>query len=128
MNLHGIVRSVINVVNVDILALVQKSAGYTTDAAGKQTPQYTDVPDVRIQVQAQTGKDLKHIERLNIQGVLRSVYMYGNTQGVVRVDEKGGDLLHFPQVPGDAVQKWKVVAVVETWPDWSKVIVCLQTN
>lgn len=127
MNLHGIVRGAITTVNPDIVAPYLRSTGNTTDAAGEQAPTYAAPVDVRIQVQALTGKDLQQINYLNIQGVLRAVYMYGNTQGIVRVDAKGGDMLRFPQVPGDPnVQDWLVVAVLETWPDWSKVAVWLQ--
>ena len=80
--------------NPDIAAVYQQSAGSTTDNSGLQTPLYTNT-NVTIQVQACTGKDLRHAEFLNLQGVLRTVFMYGNTQGVNRVDVKGGDLLQF---------------------------------
>jgi hypothetical protein len=52
--------------------------------------------------------------------------MYGNTQGIVRPTQQGGDLLTFPLVPNGPAFTWKVVEVSETWPDWCKVIVCLQ--
>lgn len=126
MNLHGIVRGAITSVNPDILAVFRQSTGNTVDAAGNQAPQFTDVPDVLIQVQAAEAEDLTHINNFNQEGVYRAVYMYGNTQGVVRPNQKGGDILQFPQTPDAAVQDWLVVKVSETWPDWSKVTVCLQ--
>ena len=84
------------------------------------------VGDIRIQ--SSTGKDIQRLENLGIQGVSRSVYLYGDWVGIVRADKKGGDVLQFPQAPGMPMQTWKVVAVAETWPNWSRVIVVLQTS
>lgn len=126
MNLHGLVRGAITTVNPDVMCPYQQSTGYTANDAGKRTPAYADSVTIPCQIQALTGKDLRHEALQNIQGVMRGVYVYGNKQGVVRVDAKGGDLFQFAQVPGGALQTWLVVAVLETWPDWSKVAVCLQ--
>ncbi len=126
MNLHGIVRGAITSVNPDIVASFQRSSGNTVGADFAQTPTYETAVPVRIQSQALSGGMLRHAEFLNLQGVLRSVYMYGNTQGIVRPTQQGGDLLTFKLVPQAADSLWKVVEVVETWPDWSLVIVCLQ--
>lgn len=128
MNLHGIVRRAITTVNPDIAASFERSTGYAVDVNHKQVPGYAAAVPVRIQSQALSGGMLKHTDNLNLQGVLRSVYMFGNTQGVVRPTAEGGDLLTFKLVPGSADSIWKVVEVVETWPDWSHVIVCLQTS
>ena len=102
----------------------------TVNGAFKQVPQYATDQPVRGNVQALTGKDLKHASLQNIQGVLRGVYLFGNVQGVVRPDAKGGDLLVFPQMLGGTPQTWLVVAVLETWgveqSGWCKVAVCLQ--
>lgn len=128
MNLHGLVRGVVQSVNPDIAATYLQSTGsYTTDAAGKRTPTYASSA-VRIQVQAVSGRDIERLNGLGIQGVLRKVYDYGNQMGISRPDSKGGDLLQFPQTPGGAVQTWKVTSVAETWPDWSAVFVQLQVT
>lgn len=127
MNLHGIVRGAITSVNPDIDATLLRSNGYTTNDAGMQIPEFLRFAG-RIQVQATSGQDQRNTDYLNIQGVLRTVYLRGNWAGVVRADKKGGDILRFAQVPGTAVQDWKVVAVKETWPDWSSVIVWLQAE
>lgn len=150
MNLHGIVRSAITTVNPDIPALLQRSNGYTTLNDGEQVPQYLFMTG-NIQVQGVSGKDLEHVNMLNIQGVLRKVYMYGDWAGVVRGDGRGGDLLQFADTsiattlmafdgsqlatfdgsllvnPGTAPY-WKVVTVAETWPDWCSVIVSRQSQ
>lgn len=120
MNLHGVVAGAIGAVNPHIVALVRYSTGSVLAPGGKLTPTYNDVPDQMIQMQALSGKDLAMLANLNIQGVQRAIYMYGDTQGIVRPKSKGGDLI----VVGADV--WKVVTVLETWPDWSKVGVSLQ--
>lgn len=125
MNLHGIVRAAITTVNPDIDGTHIRSTGYTVGPGFKQIPTYASTP-VRIQVQGVNGRDLAHMDSLNIQGVLRTVYMYGSTVGVVRPDGTGGDLINFPQAPGREDQTWKVVNAKETWPDWCCVIVQLQ--
>ena len=127
MDIFGMANSAIQIVNENIPATWRRSNGYLIDNAGIQIPQYIDT-DIEVQSQAISGDMLAFTEGLNIQGVMRSVYMYGNVQGVVRSDERGGDLLLFPQTPGNPVQTWKVVSVVETWPDWAHVIAVLQTD
>lgn len=126
MNLHGIVRGAITTVNPDIPITWRASTGYASDAAGKQVPAYAADLTIQAQVQALAGDDLAHINMLNMQGIFRTVYMYGNKQGIVRPEARGGDILLFPQVPGGTVNTWLVVAVPETWPDWCRVIACLQ--
>lgn len=127
MNLHGVVRGAITSVNPDIQATLLRSNGYTTTASGKQVPAYTTLTGP-IQVQGVSAKDLEHTDFLNIQGILRTVYIKGNWAGVIRIDQRGGDIMKFPQVPGAVVQDWLVVSVKETWPNWCSVIVCLQAT
>lgn len=126
MNLHGIVRGAITTVNPDVTAMWSQSTGNTVNADFSQTPAYATAVPIRIQHQALTGGPLRHADALGLQGVLRTVYCYGNKQGVVREAQKGGDLLTFPLVPNGPTLNWLVVEVTETWPDWSCVIACLQ--
>lgn len=126
MNLHAMVRGVISTVNPDTTITLKRSTGYTTGANGKQVASYADPVSGPAQIQAMGGGDLKHMNDLNITGVMRKVYLYGNWMGVVRADKTGGDILTFPQVPGATPQDWKIVNVFETWPDWCAVGVVLQ--
>jgi len=127
MNLHNIVRNAIASVNPDIAATLLRSDGYTTNAAGKQIQKFLTFTG-QIQVQGVSGKDLEHTDNLNIQGVLRTVYLRGNWAGVVRANQTGGDIMKFPQQPGAAVSDWRVVTVKEQWNDWVAVIVWLQAT
>lgn len=117
MNLHQIAAGAIGAVNPFINVLYRKSTGSTQDATFKRTPTYRDFPSTPIQLQGLSAKDLEHLDALNIQGVLRSIHMNGDTQGVNRGDAQGGDLFVIQGVT------WLVVHVMETWPDWSRVVV-----
>lgn len=132
MNLHGIVRGAINSVNPDKMALYLASKGNTVNADFSQTPTYAPGIPVRVQIQPLGRDELKHVERLNLQGVFRTIFMFGNTQGIVRILVQGGDLIQFAPYQGQAVQNWKVVYVDGPWDveykGWTKIIACLQTD
>lgn len=121
-----IANTVTQVANPNINILWQRSTGYTTDSAGHRLPTNA-VRTVPAQVQGVTASDLRHLDGLGIQGVMRSVLIFGNLQGAVRVDQKGGDILKFPEEPGGPVRSWLVSQVLETWPTWCRVIAVLQS-
>lgn len=121
MNLHNIVAGAISSVNPFQTASVSFSSGYTTNDDGTQVPQYEVVNYVPVQVQALTAKEIEHLAGLNIQGVMRAIYLNGNVQGVVRPVGQGGDLFQLPS------GNWLVTTVLETWDTgWCKVAVTLQ--
>ena len=126
MNLHQIVSGAISNVNPFITATLQQSTGYTTNADGTRVPGYAAPITTSIQVQALEYNDIAQLDGLNIQGTRRKVYLNGQWAGVIRADQKGGDLLTFPEVPGSAPQVWLVVFVFEQWPDWVSLCVTLQ--
>lgn len=119
MNLHGIVSGAIGAVNPFVPAQIKISTGSTTLPSGKREPSYS-VTDVSAQIQALSYEDLKHIDGLNIQGVVKTVYVNGNFNGVNRPRQQGGDLL---VVNGE---EWLIVKVVEEWPDWCHFVINLQ--
>ena len=123
MNLHQIVAPLISAVNPSVSGTYQASNGYATDANYKQQPAYAAPVTMPMQVQALSAKDIEHLDALNIQGVVRKVFLNGNVQGVNRVTAKGGDLLNFNG------RKWLVTIVFETWDasGWCSVGVTEQT-
>ena len=125
MNLRGLANSVTQNVNSNQTITLLRNTGYTTDTNYNQVPTFETLSGA-AQIQALGPKDLQHADHLNIQNVSRKVYLYGNWQGVVREDSKGGDILTFPQIPGGDNQNWKVVIVFESWPEWCSVGVVLQ--
>ncbi len=123
MNLHSIVSGAIGAINPFQMASVMYSSGYTTSADGKQIPAYVTVQGVSVQVQALTAKEIEHLDSLNIQGVMKALYLNGNSQGVVRPLGQGGDLFML------ASGTWLVTTVLETWDTgWCKVAVTQQMS
>lgn len=122
MNLHGIVRGAINIVNPDVPGVMKVSLGtYTTDAAGHRVPAYSE-QDVTVQLQPLSYTDLQKVDGLNLQGIQKAAYVNGNFEGVNRLKGKGGDLL---TVNGET---WLITQPLEEWPDWCKFVVTLQVK
>lgn len=136
LNLHSAVRRAVQAVNPDIEAAYLASTGYTSAADSRQLPTYAPPKLVRIQVQPPSGRDLQHINMLNLQGIIRTVYGWGFPQGVNRVKNRGGDLLFFPQDPqqccNSSWDSWLVTWPSETWAPnargWTRLIATLQTD
>lgn len=126
MNLHGIVAGAIGAVNPFEPATIQFSTGYTTDPDGTRNPAYRTVPGIPVQIQALTGKDLRQVDGLNLNGTLRAMYMNGEASAVVRSQLKGGDLITLSG--GRDAGTWLVNQVLEQWPDWCKYVVTLQNQ
>ena len=125
MNLHGIVGPIIGAVNPFIPAVLMKSTGFVV------TPDYSRIPTYRecqvtAQVQALSGKDFRQVEGLNLNGTVRSIYLYGSATATERVSSKGGDLIAF--MDRGRARLWLVNQVMEQWPDWCKVVSTLQDD
>jgi hypothetical protein len=137
----------ITAVRKDIIASYLASTGYGMNASGLQVPTYAAPVNVRCQVQPPSGRDLRHMEYLNVQGTSRIVYLYSDPSAIDRVNIQGGDLLQFPQFTGQPVDNWLVVQVPETWDvgtnqaaaselptpppsvsGWTRLLVVLQTD
>jgi len=121
MNLRGIANGLTSRINPNVAGIFQVNTGFTTLPGGKRVPSYNNV-DVSVQFQELSSTDLKQVDAVNIQGILRSAYLNGNFNGVNRPEQKGGDIL---LVGND---KWLVVKVPELWPEWCRVIVNLQRS
>lgn len=122
MNLHTIVAPAIGTVNPFIDATIRVNEGWAVDENYNQVPGYSDPIEVKIQRQALSQKDLAHVANMGIQGVMVSLYVEGDYQGVIRDDGTGGDLFNFDD------KEWLVVAVPESWKNWCRVIVCQQLS
>lgn len=126
MNLRAIANSAVQGINPNITATwIQSTGGYVTAADGTRTV-ITASRAIQVQVQPLSSGDLAHTDGLNLQGVLRSAHLYGQAAGVVRADQKGGDILQFPESVGGPLRNWRVVTQMEAWPTWARVIVQMQ--
>jgi len=127
MNLHGIVAGAIGAINPFVPVTIQRSTGYTTAADGKRTPTYTTFT-ASVQVQALTFGDIRMLDGLNIEGVRRAVYMTGNVMAIVRIAQRGGDLLQFSPGVLPEGNIWLAAQALEQWPDWVKFCITLQNG
>ncbi|HDL6962224.1 TPA: hypothetical protein PXM28_001466 [Yersinia enterocolitica] len=122
MNLHQIASGLIGQVNPFIDAIIRISDGFENGAGRKQVPKYLSDQTISIQFQPLTKGDLQHVDGLNIQGLFKSIHVNGNFYSVNREMQKGGDLFI---VDG---KTWLVIEPLELWPDWSRLLVCLQVD
>jgi hypothetical protein len=120
VNLHGIVSGAIGAVNPHVSATLKICTGYTTLPSGKRTPTYAADQPATAQVQDLSQADVRQLDSLNIQGSQKVIYLNGALAGLVRNQNKGGDLVVL------GTETWLVTAVLEQWPDWAKVAVTLQ--
>lgn len=130
MNLHSIVSGAISTVNPPITGTLYASTGSTINPDGSQTPTFKAYPSIRLQVQALSGSDIRHMDSLNIQGTMRAVYLSGLVEGLNRPAGKGGDILYFKDPSGAFGQAWWLVTqVLEPWSEsagWTKVAITMQ--
>jgi hypothetical protein len=125
MNLHAVAGPIVSAVNPTVTASYQQSNGYSTSPSGKQVPAYFAAVSIQVQLQALTYKDLVQIDGLNLNGQAHGMYVSGDIQGIVRQQNKGGDLITLPD--GSV---WLVVHVLENWfstSGWAKCAVVRQS-
>lgn len=120
MNLRALANASTVTINPNIPITIRRSNGYTIGAGRKQIPSYAADVTGYGQLQALDGDDLKQLEGLNIQGVVKALYITGQLSAVIRPESVGGDLI---LIDG---KQWLVVKVIEGWADWVKVAIWLQ--
>lgn len=123
MNLQAVTAPLVGAINVPETITISPSTGYTTNATGKQVPTYGAPVSVSAQVQELSQRDIYQTQNLNIQGVQVTAYLPGAWSGVVRADRKGGDLV--TRADGSILL---VVAVLEAFKGWTKVLLTLQNG
>lgn len=128
MNLRGIANNAIQGINPNIPVVVRLPNGYTIDPlTRKQVPAYIDTP-AQGQLQALDGDDLKQMLGLNIQGTIRTMYLYGSLAGVIRPDGSSQSHVVFTSNEAGVVKsrEWGVFKVLESWQAWCKVAIVYQ--
>jgi hypothetical protein len=122
LSVFGIANRAISVINPHRRAKLRRAAGYTIAADGTQIPRYDEIGDLLVNVQSLSTTDLMKADGLNLQGNKNSVYLQGNWNGIIRADQTGGDILILDGY------EWLVALVLESWPEWTKVLVTQQTT
>lgn len=122
MNLRQIANRATASINPNIPATVRRYMGEVMGSGRKPIPQYAPDEVIPIQFQPLTKGDLRHVDGLNIQGLFKSIHVNGSFYSVNREMQKGGDLFI---VDG---RTWLVIEPLELWPDWSRLLVCLQVD
>lgn len=125
MNLHSLVSPLIGIVNPPITVQIRRSTGYTRNPDGTRTPTYSDIATVKAQKQPLQYNDLMMTDGLNLQGERCKMYLQGDWDGIVRADQKGGDIITCPDG-----STWLVAVQAENWGDqsgWTAVI-CTRQN
>jgi hypothetical protein len=117
MHLRRLIRGPINAINRDRLIVWFESTGPIYGPGGVATPTFAQAQPVFAQVQPLSTQALAHMEQLNIQGVLRQVYLRNAVASAVRANGTGGDLLQFPERFTDAAD-----AVMAAWTADSQII------
>lgn len=82
--------------------------------------------NLQAQIQPVTWKDIQQLEGLNISGIRWKAYLYGQVNGIVRAEKKGGDLIVVPAGPHAGT--WLVAEILESWPDWVLAAITLQNG
>jgi hypothetical protein len=123
MNLNSIVSGAVGAVNPRVPLSVQVSTGSTEGPDFKSVPTYAVAVTVMGQVQPVAWRDLAQLDGLNLQGTRRVIFLDGQVDGLVRVENKGGDLI--TDASGNV---WLVAIVLESWPTWCRVAVTLQNG
>ena len=123
MNLRAIANSLTRGINPNnTTAILAKNDGFTIMAGGIKTPKYIE-STIEIQTQSIESKDLQHLNLTAQQGQYNFVYANGLISAQRRNLDKGEDLLKFKAYGEDEVSTWKVTKVMESYPDWGKVLV-----
>ena len=114
LNLHGLTRGAIQLVNEDVDGTVYISTGRTS-VRGILTPTFAPVV-ARLQGQAQKHTDITHERSLQYNNGLLTMYAFGNFSDIERRDGKGGDIVNIPT--GPRAGWYMITMVTEWWPNW----------
>ncbi len=132
MNLLAITTGAISTINPPLAGYVKPSTGAGKASDYRPSPTYGSLVAASFQVQALSGGQLRQVEALNLQGVLRSVYFNGALNGLNRPAGLGGDILYIPTgFTAAAYDTWLCTDIAEPWAasaGWTRVVVTLQTT
>lgn len=124
MNLNAIVAPLVSYVNPQELLTIYSPIGYVTNPDGTRTPNQATPIQVYANVQSASYDEIQQNGGINLSGENLTAYIQGNWSGVIRADQKDGDIVVRPNG-----RRYLVVAVPEDWQDsngWTKVLMTRQ--
>jgi len=121
IDLFGVARNAVSIVNAPVLATISRSTGYATAGDGTRTPAFTTIAGIKADVQPMTAQDLHQVDGLNMGGEKVTIFLSGELLGVLRTGQNGGDIVQLPNG-----KKYLVVLVLEQWQGWTKACCVLQ--
>ncbi len=124
MNVFSLTSGPVANVNPPISGTLKRGAGYTTAGDGSRVPTFAKTIAADFQVQALTGKEIAHLDSLNITGRLQAVHYKGELIALDRKKGSGGDVLTYN---GD---DWLVVQIIEFFPatGWTRAAIQKQLS
>ena len=116
MNLHQIVRGIINSINPDQQVIILKCTGFEHTRGGITTPVYERIRTT-AQVQPVSSNDLKFENNYYSSSAYRNFYLNGVYNGLNRRDKTGGDKILWDG------KTWFIDSNAEPWntAGWTKV-------
>lgn len=126
MNLRSIVNQHITTINPNIQATLKLNTGYETSDTGKRVSRFEEF-EVSIQAQSLSTQDLSLFDTLAQQGQMLNVYVSGQIHALRRISNQGADKLVFKAFGEESESEWLIKSVLESFPNWCKVVVWRQT-
>lgn len=126
MNLRSIANQHITTINPNIPAILKLNTGYETSDTGKRVSKFEEF-EVSIQAQSLNTQDLSLFDTLAQQGQMLNVYVSGQIHALRRISNQGADKLVFKAFGEESESEWLIKSVLESFPNWCKVVVWRQT-
>ena len=125
MNLSAIANGMTSSVNPNMQAILKVNEGYEVDDYGDQIPKFIE-HTITIQTQSMSTADLERLNYASQQGQFLYVYANGSVSALRRSQGKGAEMMTFKPYGEDVDADWMVKQVVESYPDWVKVVLWRQ--
>ena len=125
MNLSAIANGMTSSVNPNMQAILKVNEGYEVDDYGDQIPKFIE-HTITIQTQSMSTADLERLNYISQQGQFLYAYANGSISALRRSQGKGSEMMVFKPYGEDVDAEWLVKQVVESYPDWVKVVLWRQ--
>lgn len=135
INLHAVVRPVINTLHPDIEVVLYLSLGQDVASGGKVIAQYSEGIPLKAQMQSESATTLYHADRVGMENINRRFYFFSDQDTMSRISsiyrpkERNGDMFMVAADNGWMAGTWWLIdAVTEdfTRSGWINVRATLQ--